>query len=215
MDRYELAQLISLGEGLHLEFKRRVPRAERIAKEVIALANTEGGRLILGVNDDGTIAGLRDAIEEEFVLRRALDDYCHPPVVYSTARINVGDGIEVILVVVPESRDKPHVLLDSTGDGTAYVRAGEMSVEASPESVRLMHEEQEPQAARFEFGDNELLLMRYLDNYSRVTVPQFAQIAGISEASASETLLQLTRASILEIQVDRGEDYFILAANNH
>jgi predicted HTH transcriptional regulator len=53
----ELEQLVELGEGISLEFKRRVPQPERIAKEIVALANTNGGRIVLGVSDDGTIEG--------------------------------------------------------------------------------------------------------------------------------------------------------------
>ena len=53
----ELSQLVTLGEGQHLEFKKRVPAPERITKEVIAFANTGGGRLLLGIDDDGTVLG--------------------------------------------------------------------------------------------------------------------------------------------------------------
>ncbi len=207
----ELKQLVGLGEGLHLEFKRRVPRPERIAKEIIALANTSGGRILLGVTDDGTIKGVPDATEEEFVLRRALEGCCDPPIAYTTERIPVAERRDVILVSVPESATKPHVLLDGQGDGAAYVRTGEMSVEASPESVRLMEAERSGVGATFEFGEKEMLLMRYLEEYARVTVAQFAQMAGISEARASATLISLTRAKILRLQADRREDYFTLA----
>jgi predicted HTH transcriptional regulator len=63
----ELSQLTGLGEGQHLEFKKRVPGPERIAKEMIAFANTGGGRLLLGVDDDGSVVGVKDAAEEEYV----------------------------------------------------------------------------------------------------------------------------------------------------
>ena len=55
LDLRDLQRLVALGEGLTIEFKRRVPRPARIAKEVIALANAQGGKLLLGVDDDGTI----------------------------------------------------------------------------------------------------------------------------------------------------------------
>ena len=216
MTPQELKQLVSLGEGLHLEFKRRVPRPERIAREVIALANTSGGRILLGVSDDGTITGLRDATEEAFALRQALTGRSDPPVEYTTERIPVEGRRDVILVTVPESRRKPHFLIETKGAenvpaGTAYVRTGEMSVEASAESVHLMQEEGSPAGATFEFGDDEMLLLRYLEDYACVTVDQFAQMAGISPEKASQTLLSLTKANILRLQADRREDYFTLA----
>lgn len=211
----ELKQLVSLGEGISLEFKRRVPRAERIAKEVIALANTHGGRILLGVDDDGAIVGVDDAGEEEFVLHRAVDTHVVPPVTYHTERLPIAGRRDVILVTVPESGDKPHHLVDppevAQGDGTAYVRVEEMSVEASPESVAMMREEANGAGVTFQFGDNESLLMRYLEDYGRVTVAQFARMADLPAQEASQTLLRLARANVLTLHADRGDDYFTLA----
>ena len=218
----ELKQLVSLGEGISLEFKRRVPRDERIAKEVIALANTNGGRILLGVDDDGTITGVDDAGEEEFVLRRAVEAHCQPPVEFTTERIVVADRRDVLLVTVPESRSKPHHLVPAADepsesvnglpeDRPAYVRVEEMSVEASPESVRMMREDNEEQGVTFEFGENESLLMRYLDDYGRITVAEFAKLADISLEKASQTLVSLAKADLLRLHSDRTDDYFTLA----
>jgi len=71
----ELEQLVELGEGISLEFKRRVPRPERIAKEIVALANTNGGRIVLGVSDDGTIEGFENISEQQFLLRQATETH--------------------------------------------------------------------------------------------------------------------------------------------
>ena len=211
----ELQQLVALGEGISLEFKRKVPRAKRIAKEVIALANTQGGRILLGVSDDGTIVGVRDAGEQEFVLHRSVDAHVMPSVDYTTERIPIAGRRDVILVTVPESTDKPHHLVSQPnvppGDGTAYVRVEEMSVEASPESVALMREEASGNGVTLQFGDNESLLMRYLEDYGRVTVTQFARMADLSPQDASRTLLKLARANVLQLHAARGEDYFTLA----
>ena len=72
MTHEDLKRLVLLGEGPRLEFKNRVPRPYRIAREVIAFANTDGGTVLIGVDDDGTILGLRDAEEELFALSTAL-----------------------------------------------------------------------------------------------------------------------------------------------
>jgi len=206
----ELSHLVALGEGQHLEFKRRVPAPERITKEVIAFANTGGGRLLLGVDDDGTVVGVRDAAEEEFALRRALNGYCDPAVSFSTERIHVSRKRDVIVVRVPSSSDRPHFLI---GDGapTAYVRIEDMSVEASGEAVRLMRLGKDEHDVMFEFGEKERALMRYLDNYGRISVQQFASLTDISPQRASQTLVTLTRANVLHFHADPKEDYFTLA----
>lgn len=213
MTLQELTQLSSLGEGASLEFKRKVPRPARIAKELIAFANTDGGRILLGVGDDGTVVGLRDAEEEEFVLRRALDAYSDPVVEYSAERVPVAPRRDVIVVIVPESPSKPHFLVspDNGAERTAYLRVKDKSVEASNEALHLMRRNDATQSVTFEFGDKELMLMRYLDDYGRITVKQFARIANISKGHASQTLVSLAKANVLRLHADHRHDYFTLA----
>ncbi len=212
MTLQELRQLAALGEGSNLEFKRRVPRPERIAKELIALANTDGGRILLGVDDDGRLTGVDDAAEEEFVLRHAVKNHCWPEVKYQTERVVIAPRRDVIVVNVPESREKPHKLLADGTEGSAYVRVKEMSVEASPESVELMRNgEDGEQGVTVQFGEKESLLMRYLNDYGRITVAQFAQLANIPTGQASDTLISMTKANVLSLHADRKEDYFTLA----
>lgn len=210
----ELEQLVELGEGISLEFKRQVPRPKRIAKEVVALANTHGGRIVLGVDDDGTITGVNDASEEEFLLRQATQAHCVPTVEYHTERVVVGERQDVLVVVVPESRSKPHVVVEgapsSNGEGPVYVRVEERSVEASDETVEQLRNQTPSGGVTFEFGETESLLMRYLDDYGRITVSELAQLANIPAERASQTLLRLTRANLLHLHPSEEGDYFTL-----
>jgi hypothetical protein len=91
---------------------------------------------------------------------------------------------------------------------TAYLRLGSHSVEASRESVRLMRAERNSTDVRFTFGDAEQQLMRYLERHERVTVRQYARLAGLKERDASHTLVLLTRAGVLRHHADTTEDYF-------
>lgn len=213
MKQDELSRLVQLGEGLTLEFKTKVPKAERIAKEVIAFANTSGGRLLIGVDDDGAIKGVRDSSEEEYALHEALAAHCDPPVVFSTERIPVSNKRNVILVKVPASSTKPHKLISDSQEatGTVYIRVEDMSVEASREHVRLMRAKQKEENVVFEFGEKEKVLMRYLENYGRITVAQFAKLVNIPNRRASHTLVLLTKANVLQLHPDSKTDYFTLA----
>lgn len=210
----ELEQLVALGEGISLEFKRRVPRPERIAKEIVALANTNGGRIVLGVSDDGSIEGFEHIAEQQFLLREATEAHCSPPVEYETTRVVIGDQRDVIVVTVPESTSKPHVVVadppSDTGEGPAYVRVEERSVEASDDTVHQMRNQKADEGVTFEFGETESLLMRYLDDYGRITVPQFAKVADITPEQASQTLLRLERADLLHLHSSEDGDYFTL-----
>jgi predicted HTH transcriptional regulator len=242
MNVEDLKRLVSLGEGLQIEFKHRVPRPDRIAREVIALANTRGGKVLLGVDDTGALVGVKDPEEELYALREALDAHCEPEVRLTIEGVRVSRRREVLVVDVPESALKPHFLVeDAAGNGsaahaargsdpatageparhnaggtpaagearrTAYLRLGSHSVEASRESIRLMRAERNPADVRFTFGDAEQQLMRYLERHERVTVRQYARLAGLKERDASHALVLLTRARVLRHHADVGEDYF-------
>ena len=217
----DLKRLVALGEGLHLEFKFRVPRPERIAREVIALANTRGGKVLVGVGDDGDLVGVKDPEEEVFALGAALDAHCEPPVRLTLAGVRVSRRREVLVVDVPESASKPHYLVGvPEGDGaaprgaerkTAFVRVGSESIEASREAVRLMKATKSERDVRFTFGDAEQQLMRYLARFERVTVRQYARLVGLPERDASHTLVLLTRAGVLRFHLDAQEDFFTAA----
>lgn len=212
----DLKRYVSFGEGQHVEFKRRMPRPERIAKEVIAFANAGGGRLFLGVSDDGEVVGLRDVVEEEFALIRALEAHIDPHVEVSLLRVPLTPRREVLVVEVPASGDRPHFLVatpagDGAPDRVAYVRVGASSVEASREAVRLMRFRREPTDVRFEFGEKERKLMRYLDRHEQITVDAFARLAGIPRRRASQTLVLLAKANILTLHPTESDDYFTLA----
>lgn len=212
MTVFDLKRLVARGEGRHLEFKRRVPEPERMAKEVVAFANSGGGQLLLGVDDDGTIVGVKDSEEEEFALRRALEMNCRPGVAWSSERIRITSKRDVILVTVPDSPRKPHfiVMNEEDGSGPAYVRVDDMSLEASPESVMLMQHEYSPNGVNFEFGEKELLLMRYLEQYSKVTVEGFAQIADLDIPTAGKLLVTLTRAGVLDQYREARGDFYMI-----
>ncbi len=213
----DLRRLVGLGEGAHLEFKYRVPRADRIAREVIALANTSGGRVLVGVEDDGKIVGVKDANEELFALQAALELHCDPPVALNIEGVRISRKREVLVIDVPRSAAKPHFLIqdapaDSEATGKkAYVRVGSESVEASREAIRLMKAEHSPRDTRFVFGEPERKLMAYLEHYERITVREYARLAGVTPKRASHTLVLMTRAEVLRLHSDPQEDYFTVA----
>ncbi len=212
MTLQELNQLVALGEGPTLEFKRKVPRPERIAKEIIAFANTQGGRLLLGVDDNGTLVGVRDADEEVFALCQALRRCAIPPIAFTLERIQLEHRREVIVVTIEESARKPHFLRNGH-QRQAYVRVADRRIEASPEVLALMRAQKRPRRIVFTFGENELRLMRYLETYGRITVTQFAHLANLSRQQASRTLVRLAEANLLRLHPDEPQDYFTLAYN--
>ena len=221
MTHDDIKRLAAMGEGRHLEFKNRVPRPERIAREVIALANTDGGKVLLGVDDDGTVLGLKDSHEELYVLRAALDEKILPEVDLDIEAVRISRKREVLVVHVPASPHRPHVLLpDRRADGSlpkrrAFVRVADQSVEASPEAVSLMKAEGRDDPVTFTFGDAERRLLDYLNRHERITVREYARMTKTPPWRASKTLVMLARAGIVSLHAQPGgDDYFTAALGN-
>ncbi|CAN5540952.1 ATP-binding protein [soil metagenome] len=212
IDLADVKRLAALGEGPRIEFKRRVPKPERIAKEVIALANSGGGKVLLGVDDDGSVVGVRDAHEERFALDQALTTLIDPPLQVHITTLQITPRRDVLVVDVPDSAARPHFLQQPDSQRrVAYVRTGSQSIEASREVIRVIRAEKKESDTMFEFGEKEHQLMQYLDRYERITVSQYARLANLPPRRASQTLVLLTRAGILAVHPNEKADYFTLA----
>ncbi len=218
MTHDDVKRLAAMGEGKYLEFKNRVPKAERIAREVIALANTDGGTVGVTVDDDGTVLGVKDAQEEFYALQTALDDRILPPVDLGFEPVRISRTREVLVVHVPASGDRPHVLKpDRRPDGSlpkqrAFVRVDDQSVEASREAVALMKAERRDEAVTFTFGDAERKLLQYLERHERITVREYARMNKLPPWKASKALVTLARAGIVALHPrEGGDDYFTAA----
>ena len=211
MDLRSLKELVRQGEGDRLEFKLKTNHPERIVREIVAFANSGGGKLLIGVGDDKTIKGLRYADEDEYTLVRAIEKYCTPEIRYRIERIQLPDEREVLVFHILHSADKPHYVIDEEGNRRAYVRVADRSVQASWEMREIMRRARQERDVRFQYGEKERKLMQLLDKQKSVTVDSFALTAGIPRNMASRTLVLLVLANVLEVHPDEMVDHFTMA----
>jgi len=121
IEENEILTQIERGETLHQEFKRQIDNPEGIAGEIVALANTEGGCLYIGVDDDGTVVGCPDPASAIQTLTHICRDRCRPPITPGLQQVLLQGRTVVILEVAPAlNRQKPY----STQGGRFYLRVG-------------------------------------------------------------------------------------------
>lgn len=210
----ELIELVALGESSTLEFKRKLSSPEKIAKEIAALANTRGGQLLVGVDDDGTIVGVRSEKSEIDIIQTACEFHIEPHVAYDIDIVSIY-GTDVIVVNIPESRKKPHIIsIEDSTDKTkkrAYIRVGEKSLMASREMFRLMKfQSDSDKNLMLSIGDKEKRLFAYIEFHGRATVSDFSKMVNISKRQAERILIKLVQAGVLQIHNDSNHDYFTL-----
>ena len=207
----QLSSILFEGEGLTVEFKRKVSSPEKIARAMIAFANTYGGVLIFGIDDDGSVVGVDSEKEEIDLVFTAAKQYCYPQI-EPKIEILEFEGKDVIVVTIEQSKTKPHYLVSSNGDaGKVFIRLGSQNVIASDEMVKLLESEQNDQPVRISIGENERRLFNYLNNFGKITVKEFSNLVKISESEAADILVNFVRAGVLEIHITEDGDYFTLA----
>lgn len=203
-----LKEIVKGGEGKRTEFKLKTKHPEKIIRSIVAFANTDGGRLFLGVRDDRTIIGLKDPEEDLFSLTRAIEKWITPDLDYAVERISVGLDREVMVFHIPTSKTKPHYVLDVEGKRRAYIRVGEQSIQASREMKQILLRSKVNANILIRYGTHERILMSLLDQMDSITLNVFASKAFISKRKASEILITMVLAQVLQIQPHEIEDTY-------
>lgn len=138
MLKTELLEIIANGESSGIEFKRDDIRPEQLAKEVVALANFQGGRVLLGVEDDGSVSGIQRPKLEEWVMN-VFQDKIHPMILPFYEEIKLDDDKTVAVISFPMGISKPYVLRHA-GKEEIYVRVGSTSRLATREQQMRLFE---------------------------------------------------------------------------
>ncbi|HUI65811.1 MAG TPA: RNA-binding domain-containing protein [Bacteroidota bacterium] len=217
MDYKDVNRLIEQGEGFEIEFKRKVTTPEKIARALIAFANTKGGHILFGVDDDGTVVGVESEKSEVDLIRQAASEFCVPEIPVELD-IVAFDGRDVIVAYVEESSDKPHYFTGASNGNTqseeetkVFIRVKDKTMMASSEVVKILRDERaDAPPMHLEIGESEKRLFRYLDAHERITAKEFSNLVNISEQRASRILVSLVRAGVVRIHTLEKNDFFTL-----
>lgn len=137
--RLELLRLIRGGEDTYLELKVKLSNNEKIAQEIVALANTGGGLIVFGVNDQLRVEGVDDPESVQEQLVKICREEIQPSIVPFIDRVAFDNGRRVVALDV-EGKRRPY----RTRDGRFYLRIGAEKREATPEELAALLDETRP-----------------------------------------------------------------------
>ena len=199
-DRRYLLRLISEGEHQQQDFKYRVADAVKLARSVSAFANTDGGRLLIGVRDDGALCGVRSE-EEIYMMHQAAWRYCRPE---ASIRFDTyhAAGRTIVVATVPRSDQRPVCALDEEGRRRAYIRIADENIVASPVHLAIWREEQQLEGASFTYGDDERRLMETLDVAPWQTLGQITKRSRLPRPRVTLLLARMTRYGLVQWRLD-------------
>ena len=192
-DKRYLLSMIREGEHQQQDFKYRVADACKLAKSVSAFANTDGGRLLIGVRDDGHLSGVRSE-EEIYMMHQAAYKYCKPEASIKFDTYHV-DGRNIVVATVPPSIKRPVCALDEENRLQAYIRINDENIVASPVHLALWRESQKPQGAMITYNDD---IRRLLDAIqSPMTLNQIVRMSRLPRHKVITLMARLIRFGTL------------------
>lgn len=212
-----LLEAIAQGEGLRTEFKRLIHSPAKIARSMVAFANTSGGRILVGVDDDRRIVGISSEKETLEVIDEALRMHIEPEPLFEV-HVEEFKRRMVLIVNIPESNAKPHVHVEESRCGQTgkraverrvYIREGSHNRAASEDLIALFHSRKEP--VKLSFTDRERRLISYLVENSRITAAEFADHAGIPLSEARRILVSLVRTGTVRLLTEGAGSVYALA----
>lgn len=188
--------LIAEGEHQQQDFKFEISDARKIAKTLSAFANTTGGRLLIGVKDNGKIAGVRSD-EEQYMIEAAAQLYCRPEINFSMQTYKV-EGRSILVVHIDENEQKPVYAKDETGRYLAYIRIKDENILATPIHLRVWQQSVSPQGELIEYTEREQLLLDLLEENDQLSLNRYCRLAHLSRRSAEHLLAKFVRYDIVE-----------------
>lgn len=191
-----IQKLILQGEHQTQDFKYCISDSKKIARSLVAFANTDGGRLLIGVKDNGRIAGVRSD-EEYYMVESAAKIYSKPPIDFTTRQHTV-DGKTILEVIIEPSAEKPHFAKDDEGKWWAYFRKDDENKLANKVMIEVWKSQNSTKGILINYSDDEKVLLDYLEKNEKISVSKYARIAHLSYKKAEQIIINFRTLNILK-----------------
>ena len=203
--RYYIQRLIEEGEHECQDFKYSVSDASKIAHSISAFANGRGGRLLIGVKDNGSIAGVRNE-EDIFVIEQAASMYCRPEQHVEFSAYNVDAGTVVIVAGIPTAGTRPVLAREQDGSWRAYIRVADENITAHPLQVKAWKMRYDPCSRPVILRDSHHRLLDAIGAFpgsewrDKAALAKLAVASNMSVSSAERAIIELASLGLLEFE---------------
>lgn len=181
-----IRKLISEGEHQQLDFKFGINDSRKIARTLVAFANTDGGRLLIGVKDNGSIAGVRS--EEEFYMVQAASEMFTRPVVPFEVKEWTINQKRVLEIIVPAIKGILHAAPEKKDDYLIYVRVNDENFPVNSIWLKAYKWQNSPTGTFIRFAESEKFLLNYLETEPSITQSRYCKLAKINSRTAENIL---------------------------
>lgn len=203
-----LIALIREGEHENQDFKFKISDSRKIARTISAFSNTSGGRLLIGVRDNGLIAGVKD--EDDIYMIESASEIFLKPTVSVEVFAHFSEGKTVWEINIPEGKNKPYVV-DEIDRMVAYYRDGDENFAANAVLKEVWRQEQSINSKRpVAFSVSERKLIDYLKAYGVISTSKASRVMAMDRGRTIETLARLIRWEVIDWKQEKGQfEYFL------
>ncbi len=207
-DQKYLRRLIAEGEHQQLDFKFEISDARKIARTLSAFSNTDGGRLLIGVKDNGRITGVRSD-EEYYMVDSAASLYCKPEVKFKSRNISI-EGKHVLVIYIPPVDEKPVYAHDEEKRWRAYIRVADQNALAGVVQLQVWKEEGKALGKLLEYTRKEEILLGYLEDQPEASLSKIQRDTGYRRKELVELMTKLVRFDVVKMIFKDGQNRFSL-----
>lgn len=199
-----IKSLIEKGEGVSLDFKQVINDPRKIAKSMVSFANTIGGTLLIGVRDNGSIAGVRSE-DELHMLDLASAFHCKPEVKF-TVEEHLVEGKLILKVHVPEGKEKPYYAHGEDDKWWVYLRVNDHCILASKTTVDFMRTQDKP--LKLVLGSLEREILKFIAQSEKPTLKDICAKFNLGKRRAGRIIVDLMRAQAVQSHTTEKVEFF-------
>ena len=206
MDNYIYNQIAEV-EHQQLDYKFEISDSRTIAKTLSAFANTDGGKLLVGVKDNGAIAGVRSE-EEFFMIEGAAQLYCKPEVNFTVREWKINKRIVLEIDIPKDKQKRPVKAVNKEGKWLSYIRVNDQNLLANSVLLKVWKRKKQESNVIIEFTEKERILLQYIHKFDSISLSKFCKIAYLPRHVAEKILVNFIVLDIIDIVFTEKNTYY-------
>ncbi len=204
----KLFKMIAEGEHQRQDFKYCINDSRKIARSMVAFSNADGGRLLLGIRDNGSVAGVKSD-EEYYMAEAAAKLYSKPPLDFQTQQWII-EGKTVLEIKIPKSIETPHYAQNDEGKWLVYIRRDDQNIVAPGILLKVWEQQKNPRGVFISFTDEEKRTLSLLETEQHLSLNQFTRKAKLPRWKGEKILVNLIVIGVVGIEISEiGTRFFL------
>lgn len=200
-----IEKLVEQGEHQTQDFKFEVSDSKKIARTLSAFSNTDGGKLLIGVKDNGALAGVRS--EEEFhMLQAAAQMYCKPEVPLEFKEWNVL-GKLILEVTIKKTEEELVSAPDKNGLYKVFIRLDDQNILANGMFIQAWKQKKEGRSVKITYTEIEKSFLKLIEEKQNIRWSQLRKQLKLSPKKLNQLLLDFLLLEIIELNISE-KGYF-------